>query len=167
MLASSSKQLIGVLVLLLLLLACGKKRDPGKKYFEKASEYNQYINAQFEEVNRLWNEVLTRMDDSALVYSTLDSLKTASKQSALNMDNLAGYKEDTLYKSAARNYFIYMNKEANTRLAEAVGIGVKKDISDSLFFRFEEIGRLIGTEKEIYILNLKRAQQQFIFITAK
>lgn len=148
-------------------ISCGQKKDPHKKYFEKASEYNQYINEQFEEVNRLWNATLTRMDDSLLVYSTLDSLKIASKDAAQNMDKLVGFKDDTIYKGAAKNYFNYMNREANTRLQEAVGIGIMQDVSDSLFFRFEEIGRLIGKEKEIFILHLKRAQQQFIIVTAK
>lgn len=162
-----NKQSIFKIAFVLMALSCGNKKDPGKKYFEKASEYNQYINDQFEEVNRLWNATLTRMDDSALVYSTLDSLKATSKESAQNMELLAGFKEDTIYKNAAQAYFNYMNKEANTRLQEAVGIGLMKDISDSLYFRFEEIGRLIGKEKEIFILRLKRAQQQFIIVTAK
>ncbi len=155
-------------VIVLILLSCGgKKKDPDKIYFEKPSEYNQYINDQFEEVNRLWNATLTRMDDSLLVYNTLDSLREVSNTSVENMVKLADFMGDTAYKGAARQYFQFINKEANGRLAEAVSMGILEEMSDSLYFRFQELGVQIGKEKEIYILQLKMAQKRFIEITTK
>ena len=161
----------GFLVILAMVIvsSCGrgKKRDPNKTYFEKASEYNDYINNQFETVNRLWNATLTVMDDSVLVYKELDSLKQASKTSWDNMNKLADYKGDTLYKEAAANYFKYIHITANTSFEEAIVIGLMPDVSDSLNFRFTAIGNQIGADKDSCINKLKATQLNFIQITSK
>jgi hypothetical protein len=149
------------------LVSCGAKdkKDPDKIYFEKASDYNQYIRSQFDEVNRLWNASLAVMDDSTLIYNALDSLKIASRQSILNMRKLADFKGDTNYKHAAAEYFSYMLTTANGSYAEAIEIGLMEDISDSLYFRFISISNQIGADKDSCISRLKTAQLRFTQLT--
>ena len=154
---------------LLIVAACGngKKKDPNLTYFDKASEYNDYINNQFNEVNRLWNACLNKMDDSVLVYKQLDSLKGACNSSISNMNKLADYKGDTLYKHAASEYFKYMLKTANGSFLEAIQIGLMPDVSDSLYFRFTAIGNQIGADKDSCIADIKAAQLNFIRLNEK
>ncbi len=164
-----SNKIILFLLLSGLVFSCGsgKKKDPDKTYFDKASEYNNYINEQFIEVNRLWNATLTKMDDSSLVYKELDSLILASKTSLENMNKLADFKGDTMYKHAAAKYFEYMLTTAKTSFKEAIDIGLMEDISDSLYFRFTAIGNQIGADKDTCINRLKAAQLDFIALTNK
>ena len=148
-------------------LGCGKKKDPGKIYFDKASEYNNYISRQYEEVNRLWDKALMTMDDSALVYKQLDSLKTACQGSVQNMSKLADFKGDTIYRHAAGEYFAYMLRISNTSFKEAIDIGLMDDMPDSLYFKFTAIGNQIGADKDTCINRLKAAQLHFISLSEK
>jgi len=152
-----------ITVVSICILSCGAKdkRDPNKKYFDKASEYNSYITTQFDEVNRLWNASLNVMDDSTIIYQQLDSLINASKGSAENMDKLADYKGDTVYKYTAKQYFKYMYTMANGSYKEAIEIGLKEDVSDSLHFKYISISNQIGADKDTCIQRLKAAQQRF------
>lgn len=154
---------INLVLLIIFVASCGAKdkRDPNKKYFDKASEYNLYITAQFDEVNRLWNASLAVMDDSSLIYQQLDSLLAASQSSAQNMDQLADYKGDTAYKYAAKQYFHYMYDMANGSYREAIKIGLLAEVSDSLHFKYLSISNQIGADKDTCINRLKAAQQRF------
>lgn len=145
------------------LFTCGpsKKKDPNRLYFENGADYNQFIISQFEEVNRLWNEALNKMDDSALVYKQLDSLRVQADSSSRNMMKLADWKGDTTYKYAAGRYFSYMYDISNGIFKEAIDIGLKQQQTDEDYFRFTEIGNQIGADKDTCIANLKRAQTYF------
>jgi hypothetical protein len=158
-----------VLAIAGILFSCGggKKKDPDKIYFDNASDYNKYISSQFDEVNRLWNEALTKMDDSSLVYSQLDSLRVQSGNSYKNMGKLADWKGDTLYKHAAMEYFGYMNGISKGIFKEAIDIGLKPDLTDEEYFRFTEIGNQIGAEKDTCIAGLMRAQANFVVLAQK
>ena len=89
-----SNRLLIFLGWMIFFISCGGKHkaDPGKTYFDKASEYNAYITVRFDEVNRLWNACLSVMDDSTLIYKQLDTLRETSHQSMLDMNNLADFK---------------------------------------------------------------------------
>jgi hypothetical protein len=158
-----------VLALGMMLAGCGQgaKKDPNKLYFQQAPEYNNYINIQYEEVNSLWNATLDQMKDSVLVYKQLDSLTRAASTSRQNMQGLGDFKGDTLYKKAAADYFNYVLITSQTSLREAIEIGLKPDISDSLYTRFDEIGTQISTQSQEYIHQLKKAQLDFITFTQK
>lgn len=162
----NSMSLFNKAILLLIsscIVSCGAKdkRDPDKKHFDKASEYNAYIAAQFDEVNRLWNASLAVMDDSSLIYQQLDSLLEASQNSAQNMDQLSDFKGDTTYKYAAKQYFYYMYNMANGSYREAIEIGLLEDVPDSLHFKYLSISNQIGADKDTCINRLKAAQQRF------
>jgi hypothetical protein len=164
-----SNKLLTTLWLAVFLCSCGgkDKRDPGKIYFEQASEYNSYITTQFDEVNRLWNASLAVMDDSVLIYKQLDSLQKASEQSMVNMHSLADFKGDTSYKHAAAEYFKYMLVTSKGSYKEAIEIGLQEDIPDSLYFRFISISNQIGADKDTCINRLKAAQLRFMQLTSK
>lgn len=151
------------------LIACGtgKKKDPNKIYFENASDYNNYISGQFDEVNRLWNAALTQMDDSLLIYKQLDSLEITSDTCCKNMAKLADWRGDTLYKFAAAEYFRYMHEITEGKFKEAIDIGLKPDLTDEEYFRFTEIGNQIGAEKDTCIAKLLRAQANFAILAQK
>lgn len=159
---ASNKGLIIALVLVVAGCGQGPKKDPNKVYFSKASEYNDYINHQYQEVNRLWNATLDKMEDSTSVNKQLDSLTQAAATSYKNMLTLADFKGDTLYKRAAANYFNYVLITSKTSLPEAIDIGLMPDISDSLYNRYDEIGQQISTQSQEYINQLKKAQLHFI-----
>ncbi len=166
---SSSVKTIVALLSITILINCGSKKqlDPNKKHFDQASDYNNYITTQFDEVNRLWNVSLTVMDDSTLIYQQLDSLIVASKNSVHNMDQLADYKGDTSYKHAARDYFQYMHDMANGSYRDAIKIGLMGEVSDSLHFEYISISNRIGAEKDTCINRLKAAQQRFSEFVSK
>jgi hypothetical protein len=153
-----------MLALVVVLASCGggPKKDPNKVYFSKASEYNAYINHEYQEVNRLWNATLGKMEDSTLVYQQLDSLTQAASTSCQRMLSLADFKGDTLYKRAAANYFNYVLITSKTSLREAIEIGLMPDISDSLYTHYDEIGQQISTQSQDYVNQLKKAQLNFI-----
>lgn len=158
-----------VLVTIGVLFSCGtgKKKDPNKIYFENASDYNKFISGQFDEVNRLWNAALSKMDDSTLIYKQLDSLTFSSDSSFKNMAKLADWHGDTMYKFAAGEYFRYMNDICKGIFKEAIDIGLKPDLSDEEYFRFTEIGNQIGAEKDTCISKLMKAQENFARLAQK
>jgi len=153
----------------ILFSSCGnrKKKDPDKIYFENASDYNNFISGQFDEVNRLWNAALSQMDDSTLIYKQLDSLKICSDTSLKNMAKLADWREDTTYKYTASEYFRYMNTISTGIFKEAVDIGLKPDLTDEEYFRFTEIGNKIGIDKDSCIARLMKAQEDFAILAQK
>ena len=149
-------------------ISCGgkQKADPGT-YFDKASEYNSYITVRFDEVNRLWNACLSVMDDSTLIYKQLDTLRETSRQSMLDMNNLADFKGDTGYKHAAGEYFRYMLSICDGSYKKAIDIGLEDDLPDSLYVQYMAISNQIGADKDTCINHLKTAQLRFVELTNK
>jgi len=149
------------------LASCGSKKDPNKTYFDNEADYNQYISHQYDQVNELWEYALNLMDDSLKVYHQLDSLEKTALTSAANMQKLADFKGDTMYKYRAQQYFIFMANTASGSYREAVDIALMQETPDSLIFKFENIGKQIGKDKDLYVTQLLQAQQDFITLTQK
>jgi len=150
---------------LLLMVACGtpKLKDKNKVHFDQPSEYHDYINTRFENVSRLWNSTLHIMDDSSKIYLQLDSLEQAALTYFEDMNRLADFKGDTLYRHAAREYFLYMYTVSKGSYREAIQIGLMgDDIPDSLQFRFNLIGDQIGADKDSCINRLINANLNFM-----
>ena len=163
---SVSSKIFYVVSISLFYYSCGsgKKSTSNKTYFKTAAEYNHYIDYRFNEVNRLWNVTLTYMDDSLLVYKQLDSLKYATQIAIYDMNKLSDFKGDTTYKYRAAQYFKYILMTTQNDLVEAIEIGLMENISDSLYFRYMEIGNQIGANKQTYINQLRAAQRNFTAI---
>lgn len=166
---SSLSKSFTIVIFLMITISCrgSTKKDPDRIYFDKAEDYNNYINAQFERVNTIWNTTLGYMDDSLLVYQHLEQLIQASDSACSNMSKLADFKGDSLYRKAAANYFCYMHNMAQTDFREAINIGLMDNLTDSLYFRFDELGNRIGADKDTCIQRLKATQLKFIELINK
>lgn len=165
----SLSKTISFLILGALLLSCGNgnKKDPNRIYFDSAAEYHAFINSHFERVNLLWNSTLAEMDDSVLAYKQLDLLTMASDSACSQTQKLADFKGDSIYRLAAANYFCYMSRIAHEEFKEAINIGIQDSLTDSLYFRFDQIGNQIGADKDTCIARLKAAQAKFIQLINK
>jgi hypothetical protein len=106
---------------------CKPKRIPGKTYFDTPSEYNDYI------VNEQ-KMVMAAFDDFAASVNNgnVDSMSfyqiTLCKRAdmAINeMNNLADYEKDTMFRHAAWELFQTIELSCNTELEEIVHIASK------------------------------------------
>jgi|LakMenEpi03Aug12_release.lakeMendotaPanAssembly.Ray.scaffolds.fasta_scaffold341774_2 hypothetical protein len=111
----------------LLMVQCKPKREPGKTYFDKPSEYNDFI------VNEQ-KSVMTAFDDFAIAVNRgdIDSMKfhwtTLGKRTEMavtEMNKLADYKEDTMFRHAALDLFKYIQLACDNELKEIVNIAAK------------------------------------------
>jgi hypothetical protein len=145
-------------------IGCKPKRDPSKTYFDKPSDYNDFI------VNHQ-KEVMVSFEDfaDAVNHGDKDSMsffrKTLENRSLLaeeSVGKLADFKEDTLFRHAALELFHYVSYACDHELKEIVDIASKDStITD------EDVER-IHTLSETYTLQEKekndaliKAQEQF------
>jgi hypothetical protein len=147
-----------------IIISCKPKRDPSKTYFDKPSDYNDYI------VNHQ-KEVMASFEDfaGAVNHSDKDSMsffrKTLENRTLLaeqSVGKLADYKNDTLFRHAAMELFHYISYACDHELKEIVDIASK----DSTITE-GDVER-IHTLSEIYTLKEKEkndaliaAQEQF------
>jgi hypothetical protein len=111
----------------LILVQCKPKKDPNKTYFDKPSEYNDFI------VNEQ-KAVMGSFDDFAgsVNHGDRDSMsflrKTMINRVQLaqsSVAKLADYKEDTLFRHAAMDLFNYIDYACDHELKEIVDIASK------------------------------------------
>lgn len=122
------KNFILILVIFIATISgCKPKRDPSKTYFDKPSEYNDFI------VNHQ-KEVMASFEDFALAvnHSDKDSMsffrKTLINRNQLAMETvgkLADFKGDTSFRGAAMDLFRYVDYACDHELKQIVDIASK------------------------------------------
>ncbi len=109
------------------LTQCKPKRLPGKTYFDKPNEYNDYIVKEQKEVMASFDEFATAVNhgDKDSMSFTRKNLMSRAILAEKNMNDLADFKEDTLFRYAALELFRYVNDACNHELKEIIDIASK------------------------------------------
>lgn len=110
--------------LCLTFIQCKHKKDPNKTYFDKPSEYNDYIVNEQMQVMALFDDYAKSINsgkpDSMSFF--LDSLSKRTELAQTSIYKLADYKGDTLFRYAALELFRYINYACNHELKQIVEI---------------------------------------------
>lgn len=123
------KKLASFLVILtcLTFLACKPKRDPSKTYFDKPSDYNDYIVHE-------QKDVMSHFDDFAAAVNAADKDSMSFMRKALfdraeiaesMMLKLADYKGDTMFRYHALELFRYVKYACEHELKDIFMIASK------------------------------------------
>jgi hypothetical protein len=116
-----------VILTCLTLLNCKPKRIPGKTYFDKPSEYNDYIVKE-------QKDVMSHFDDFANAVNAADKDSMSFMRKALydraeiaesQMNSLADYKGDTLFRYKALELFRYVKYACDHELKDIFMIASK------------------------------------------
>jgi hypothetical protein len=147
-----------------MLVQCKPKREPGKTYFDKPSEYNDYIAKE-------QKEVMASFDDFAIAVNHADrdsmsflrkALSDRSLAAEKSMEKLAGFKDDTLFRYAALELFKYVSYACNHELKEITDIASKDSAITELdvekIHQLSEIYTAKETEKNEALME---AQEKF------
>lgn len=150
--------IILILFSAIIIIGCKPKRDPSKTYFDKPSEYNDFI------VNHQ-KDVMASFEDfaDAVNHSDKDSMsffrKTLENRSQLaeeSVGKLADFKQDTAFRFAALQLFRYVSYACDHELKEMTDIASKDStITD------EDIER-IRVLSETYTLKEKEKNDALI-----
>jgi hypothetical protein len=157
-------QLITTVLILMVATSCKPKRDPSKTYFDKPSEYNDFIVNHQKDVMSSFEDFADAVnhgdkDSMSFFRKTLESRTLLAEES---VGKLADFKGDTSFKAAAMDLFKYISYACDHELKEIVDIASKDStITD------EDVER-IHTLSETYTLKEKekndaliKAQEQF------
>ncbi len=109
------------------LVQCKPKRDPNKTYFDKPSEYNDFIVLEQKEVMASFDDLAEAINkgntDSMVFYR--ESLCKRTQLAEASVARLADYKEDTLFRFSALELFRYINYACEHELKEIIEIAAK------------------------------------------
>ena len=110
-----------------ILIQCKPKRDPNKTYFDKPSDYNDFIVLEQKDImtsfDNFANAVNIGNKDSMIFF--LDALKSRTQLAQASINKLADYKEDTLFRYTALELFRYVNYACEHELKEIIAIASK------------------------------------------
>lgn len=109
------------------LVACKPKKDPNKTYFDKPSDYNDFIVLEQKEVMASFDDFANSINrgkpDSMSFYK--ETLRKRAQLAEASVGKLADFKEDTLFRYAALELFKYIHYACDHELRGIVDIASK------------------------------------------
>lgn len=113
-----------------MLVQCKPKRDPDKTYFDKPSEYNDYIVLEQKKVMESFDEFADAVNNGNVdsMNQTREQLCKYSEEALTSMKKLANFKEDTLFRTSAIDFFSFVNNACQNQLKEIVEIAAKDSL---------------------------------------
>ncbi len=156
-----SIRVISLLVVCISLIQCKPKKDPNRTYFDKPSEYNDFIVLEQKEVMAAFEDYAAAVNrdnpDSMNFYR--EALDKRTELAQASVTKLADFKTDTLFRFAALEFFRYVNYACDHELLEIVTIASKDStITDN---DVERIHTLIET------YSVKEKEKNDALITAQ
>lgn len=121
---------ITLLLCTVLLVQCKPKRDPNKTYFDKPSEYNDYIVIEQKKVMESFDVFAGTVNNGNIdsMNQSRNKLCENSEIALASMKKLADFKEDTMFRTAAIDFFSFVNEACKNQLKEIVEIAAKDSL---------------------------------------
>lgn len=157
-------RIVSLIAVTLLMVQCKPKRDPNKTYFDKPSEYNDYIVIEQKKVMESFDKFADAVNNG-----NLDSMNQSREQLCMHADaalgsmkKLADFREDTLFRSAAIDFFGFVNDACQNQLKEIVDIAAKDSlITDADIERIHQLSQNYTLKEKEKNEALMQAQDQF------
>lgn len=157
-------RIISLLAITLVLVQCKPKRDPSKTYFDKPSEYNDYIVLEQKNVMNGF-DVFAASVNQGIVDSMVVSRENLCEHSDValsKMNALGDFKQDTLFRTAAIDFFRFVKEACEEQLKEIVDIAAKDSlITDADIERIHQLSQDYTLKEKEKNEALIRAQEDF------